>query len=186
MSFNRLLPVVESPICSMTDLRKLANGAVSGGETATGLYQAGRQLRGCIRRGDSCDQRLRGDSCNQRLRGCIRRVDSYGAVSGGETAVTRDCGETAVTRDYGAVSGGETAVTRDCGETATGLYQAGRQLRGCIRRVDSCDQRLRGCIRRGGSCDHRPSDCCYSSSCRCNLWGTNCRCQRAGLFQRWG
>ncbi|CAL1280276.1 toxin Tbo-IT2-like isoform X3 [Argiope bruennichi] len=44
----------------------------------------------------------------------------------------------------------------------------------------------RSCIRRGGSCDHRPSDCCFSSSCRCNLWGTNCRCQRMGLFQKWG
>ncbi|KAL7638805.1 UNVERIFIED_CONTAM: hypothetical protein RMT77_010339 [Armadillidium vulgare] len=44
----------------------------------------------------------------------------------------------------------------------------------------------RSCIRRGGTCDHRPNDCCYSSSCRCNLWGSNCRCQRAGLFQQWG
>uniref|UniRef100_A0A4Q8K3L0 U21-Liphistoxin-Lsp1a_1 n=2 Tax=Liphistius TaxID=62150 RepID=A0A4Q8K3L0_9ARAC len=46
--------------------------------------------------------------------------------------------------------------------------------------------RKRSCIRRGGSCDHRPGDCCFSSSCRCNLWGTNCRCQRVGLFQKWG
>lgn len=44
----------------------------------------------------------------------------------------------------------------------------------------------RSCVRRGGSCDNRPNDCCYNSSCRCNLWGTNCRCQRAGLFQSWG
>ncbi|XP_071539051.1 U8-agatoxin-Ao1a-like isoform X3 [Panulirus ornatus] len=44
----------------------------------------------------------------------------------------------------------------------------------------------RSCIRRGGPCDHRPNDCCYNSSCRCNLWGTNCRCQRMGLFQKWG
>ncbi|XP_003738110.1 uncharacterized protein LOC100904252 [Galendromus occidentalis] len=43
----------------------------------------------------------------------------------------------------------------------------------------------RSCIRRGGSCDARPSDCCYHSSCRCNLWGTNCRCMRMGLLQRW-
>ncbi|XP_015187978.1 PREDICTED: U8-agatoxin-Ao1a-like isoform X2 [Polistes dominula] len=47
-------------------------------------------------------------------------------------------------------------------------------------------QQKRGCIRRGGSCDHRPRDCCYSSSCRCNLWGSNCQCQRMGLFQKWG
>ncbi|XP_076236963.1 xibalbin-1 isoform X2 [Calliopsis andreniformis] len=47
-------------------------------------------------------------------------------------------------------------------------------------------QQKRACIKRGGNCDHRPKDCCYSSSCRCNLWGSNCRCQRVGLFQKWG
>jgi len=46
--------------------------------------------------------------------------------------------------------------------------------------------RRRSCLRRGATCDHRPSDCCYSSTCRCNLWGTNCRCQRMGLFSKWG
>nr|API81386.1 venom toxin [Hemiscorpius lepturus] len=46
--------------------------------------------------------------------------------------------------------------------------------------------RKRSCIRRGGSCDYRPNGCCYRSSCRCNLWGTNCRCQRQGLFQKLG
>merc|ERR1712227_462044 len=44
----------------------------------------------------------------------------------------------------------------------------------------------RSCIRRGGRCDQRPKDCCNNSSCRCNLWGTNCRCSRMGLFQQWG
>ncbi|XP_022901471.1 U8-agatoxin-Ao1a-like isoform X4 [Onthophagus taurus] len=44
----------------------------------------------------------------------------------------------------------------------------------------------RACIKRGGNCDHRPNDCCFNSSCRCNLWGSNCRCQRVGLFQKWG
>lgn len=44
----------------------------------------------------------------------------------------------------------------------------------------------RSCISRGGACDHRPSACCYSSSCRCNFWGSNCRCQRVGLFQKLG
>jgi len=44
----------------------------------------------------------------------------------------------------------------------------------------------RSCIRRSGTCDHRPNDCCPKSVCRCNLWGTNCRCQRLGLFQKWG
>uniref|UniRef100_A0A4Q8K501 U47-Liphistoxin-Lsp1b_1 n=1 Tax=Liphistius sp. SGP-2016 TaxID=1905180 RepID=A0A4Q8K501_9ARAC len=42
----------------------------------------------------------------------------------------------------------------------------------------------RACIRRGGSCDGKGNDCCPNSSCRCNLWGTDCRCVRAGLFQR--
>ncbi|CAG2117566.1 unnamed protein product [Medioppia subpectinata] len=45
--------------------------------------------------------------------------------------------------------------------------------------------RKRSCLRRAASCDHRPDDCCDSSVCRCNVWGTNCRCQRAGLF-KWG
>ncbi|XP_076303830.1 xibalbin-1 isoform X2 [Lasioglossum baleicum] len=47
-------------------------------------------------------------------------------------------------------------------------------------------QQKRACIKRGGNCDHRPKDCCHSSSCRCNLWGSNCRCQRVGVFQKWG
>ncbi|XP_055950019.1 U8-agatoxin-Ao1a-like [Argiope bruennichi] len=44
----------------------------------------------------------------------------------------------------------------------------------------------RACIPRGRGCDGKPNDCCANSSCRCNLWGTNCRCERAGLFQQWG
>ncbi|XP_054265501.1 putative neurotoxin [Macrosteles quadrilineatus] len=44
----------------------------------------------------------------------------------------------------------------------------------------------RGCVSRGGNCDHSPNDCCPSTSCRCNLWGANCRCQRKGVFQNWG
>ncbi|XP_076224399.1 xibalbin-1 isoform X2 [Nomia melanderi] len=47
-------------------------------------------------------------------------------------------------------------------------------------------QQKRACIKRGGNCDHRPKDCCHSSSCRCNLWGSNCQCQRVGVFQKWG
>uniref|UniRef100_A0A4Q8K3T9 U27-Liphistoxin-Lsp1a_1 n=2 Tax=Liphistius TaxID=62150 RepID=A0A4Q8K3T9_9ARAC len=42
----------------------------------------------------------------------------------------------------------------------------------------------RSCIRRGGGCDGKPNHCCPDSTCRCNLWGTDCRCVRAGLFQR--
>jgi len=44
----------------------------------------------------------------------------------------------------------------------------------------------RSCIKRGAICDMRPHNCCNNSLCKCNLWGTNCRCQRMGLFQRWG
>ncbi|XP_074600116.1 uncharacterized protein LOC141854369 [Brevipalpus obovatus] len=42
------------------------------------------------------------------------------------------------------------------------------------------------CLRRGSRCDYRPNGCCDSSVCRCNLWGSNCRCQRQGLLQRLG
>ncbi|XP_043192994.1 U8-agatoxin-Ao1a-like isoform X1 [Amphibalanus amphitrite] len=44
----------------------------------------------------------------------------------------------------------------------------------------------RSCIRRGNSCDARPHDCCGNGTCRCNLWGSNCKCMRGGLFQAWG
>ncbi|XP_037072999.1 uncharacterized protein LOC119094040 isoform X2 [Pollicipes pollicipes] len=44
----------------------------------------------------------------------------------------------------------------------------------------------RSCIRRGFSCDAQPHDCCGNGSCRCNLWGSNCKCLRGGLFQAWG
>ncbi|XP_059079818.1 uncharacterized protein LOC131877971 isoform X6 [Tigriopus californicus] len=42
------------------------------------------------------------------------------------------------------------------------------------------------CIRPTMSCNLRPNSCCPSTTCRCNLWGQNCRCLRMGLFQRWG
>nr|XP_018915409.1 PREDICTED: U8-agatoxin-Ao1a-like [Bemisia tabaci] len=47
-------------------------------------------------------------------------------------------------------------------------------------------QQKRDCVRRGGSCAYRPNGCCQNNACRCNLWGANCRCQRMGLFQKWG
>lgn len=55
-----------------------------------------------------------------------------------------------------------------------------------VRRSSSIYVFRRACIRRSGSCDHRPNGCCQNSACRCNLWGSNCRCQRQGLFQKWG
>ncbi|VVC28805.1 Hypothetical protein CINCED_3A017728 [Cinara cedri] len=42
------------------------------------------------------------------------------------------------------------------------------------------------CVPRGRNCDHRPKKCCNGGSCRCNLWGVNCKCQRRGFFQKWG
>jgi len=42
------------------------------------------------------------------------------------------------------------------------------------------------CIRPTRSCNSRPNSCCAETTCRCNLWGQNCRCLRMGLFQRWG
>ncbi|XP_012534154.1 uncharacterized protein LOC105835423 isoform X1 [Monomorium pharaonis] len=59
-------------------------------------------------------------------------------------------------------------------------------LRVAQKRTSSINLFRRACIRRGGDCYHRRKDCCYSSSCRCNLWGSNCQCQRMGLFQKWG
>uniref|UniRef100_A0A4V6MK75 U27-Liphistoxin-Lsp1f_1 n=2 Tax=Liphistius TaxID=62150 RepID=A0A4V6MK75_9ARAC len=43
-------------------------------------------------------------------------------------------------------------------------------------------RKKRECIPRNRSCDgNRFTKCCHS--CRCNGFGTNCRCQRKGLFQ---
>ncbi|XP_014292753.1 uncharacterized protein [Halyomorpha halys] len=67
----------------------------------------------------------------------------------------------------------------------TGSYEA--RGKKCQKSMFGYDLgKRRGCVRRGGNCDHRPSDCCQNSACRCNLWGANCRCQRKGLFQKWG
>ncbi|KAI1307931.1 hypothetical protein HDE_00594 [Halotydeus destructor] len=42
----------------------------------------------------------------------------------------------------------------------------------------------RACARRGSTCAGLGSkDCCEGNMCRCNLFGSNCRCQRTGLLQ---
>merc|ERR1719228_1073446 len=38
------------------------------------------------------------------------------------------------------------------------------------------------CIRFGKGCSKQGILCCGSNVCRCNLFGSNCRCQRSGLF----
>jgi len=42
------------------------------------------------------------------------------------------------------------------------------------------------CIPPQMSCNTMPNSCCRGTTCRCNLWGQNCRCLRMGFFQRWG
>eukprot|EP00093_Oithona_nana_P007952 07952.XXX_106371_103956_1 [CDS] Oithona nana genome sequencing. len=42
------------------------------------------------------------------------------------------------------------------------------------------------CILPQMSCNTMPNSCCGDTTCRCNLWGQNCRCLRMGFFQRWG
>merc|ERR1719215_636263 len=42
------------------------------------------------------------------------------------------------------------------------------------------------CIPPQMSCNTMPRACCGATTCRCNLWGQNCRCLRVGFFQRWG
>uniref|UniRef100_A0A1V1WBV1 Putative Ca+2 channel toxin-like spider n=1 Tax=Superstitionia donensis TaxID=311983 RepID=A0A1V1WBV1_9SCOR len=44
-------------------------------------------------------------------------------------------------------------------------------------------RQARRCIPKYRSCDHNKSGCCDNASCRCNLFGTNCKCQRKGIFQ---
>ncbi|XP_050528025.1 uncharacterized protein LOC126898119 [Daktulosphaira vitifoliae] len=54
------------------------------------------------------------------------------------------------------------------------------------KRKPSVFKYLKSCVPRGGNCDHRRKSCCNNGSCRCNLWGGNCKCQRMGFFQKWG
>ncbi|EAU76394.1 uncharacterized protein LOC121597956 isoform X1 [Anopheles merus] len=70
--------------------------------------------------------------------------------------------------------------------TDDGVLENYLQGGGASKRSSLIQVYRRGCIPRGGNCDHRSNDCCHNSSCRCNLWGSNCRCQRMGLFQKWG
>merc|ERR1711872_338070 len=42
------------------------------------------------------------------------------------------------------------------------------------------------CIQPNWSCQTNTATCCEGFTCRCNLFGTNCRCQRMGIFQRFG
>ncbi|CAH0392346.1 unnamed protein product [Bemisia tabaci] len=43
----------------------------------------------------------------------------------------------------------------------------------------------RDCVRRGGSCTTNPGGCCREDSCKCNVWGANCRCYSQALYQKW-
>uniref|UniRef100_P0DRI9 Xibalbin-13 2 n=1 Tax=Xibalbanus tulumensis TaxID=1519145 RepID=XIBD2_XIBTU len=38
------------------------------------------------------------------------------------------------------------------------------------------------CIRHHKYCGHRPKRCCSGLFCRCNTFGTNCRCQSKGAL----
>merc|ERR1711962_327315 len=40
------------------------------------------------------------------------------------------------------------------------------------------------CIGFGRSCSTKGITCCGENICKCNLFRTNCRCQRSGLFGR--
>jgi len=47
-------------------------------------------------------------------------------------------------------------------------------------------KRGRLCFARGKSCVAAPSFCCTPFQCRCNVFGSNCKCARAGLFAQFG
>jgi len=42
------------------------------------------------------------------------------------------------------------------------------------------------CIPHGRSCTSMPKFCCKPAKCRCNLFGSNCKCARPGLFSKFG
>jgi len=55
------------------------------------------------------------------------------------------------------------------------------------RRITLADTIIRNgrgrlCIRRGRSCSSKVNLCCNDWECRCNLFGSNCKCARPGFF----
>jgi len=49
--------------------------------------------------------------------------------------------------------------------------------------IHQTQKRGRVCIRGGRSCfSPKRNLCCDDFECRCNVFGTNCKCQRPGLF----
>lgn len=47
-------------------------------------------------------------------------------------------------------------------------------------------KRGRLCFAHGKSCVAAPSFCCSPAKCRCNIFGSNCKCARPGLFAQFG
>jgi len=47
-------------------------------------------------------------------------------------------------------------------------------------------KRGRLCFGHGKSCVAAPSFCCAPAKCRCNIFGSNCKCARPGLFAQFG
>merc|ERR1712126_326656 len=55
------------------------------------------------------------------------------------------------------------------------------QFMDLVKRGGDAQVYRRSCIGRYERCDHRPKDCCNRAACRCNWWGSNCRCAKPGL-----
>ena len=68
---------------------------------------------------------------------------------------------------------------------ASGASGPGGALSGPAGGPGSADKRG-SCLKRGAGCSSSGGgiECCEGSACRCNLFGSNCRCQRAGLLQK--
>jgi hypothetical protein len=61
-----------------------------------------------------------------------------------------------------------------------GLRDANLPLDGGVQK------RGRLCFAHGKSCVAAPSFCCAPAKCRCNIFGSNCKCARPGLFAQFG
>jgi len=60
------------------------------------------------------------------------------------------------------------------------LREANQPLEGGVQK------RGRLCFAHGKSCVAAPSFCCAPAKCRCNIFGSNCKCARPGLFAQFG
>merc|ERR1711935_1148787 len=67
-------------------------------------------------------------------------------------------------------------------ESASDYDYAEDNFRDLLQQLPHTQKRGRLCFRRGKSCTTKFNLCCNGNECRCNLFGSNCKCARPSMF----